>query len=146
MMLFTLMRRAATKLRRNDAGQALVEFALIMPLLMLLLIGIVEFGRGWNLHQVVTDAAREGARKAAVFNPAVTLDTVTNTIKSGIATAGYDPASATITAPGWDGASGEPVTVNVSLPYRFVFFGALMKWTTGESTIDLKSSFTMRNE
>ena len=49
-------------LGRDDGGQALVEFALIMPFLLLFLVGIVEFGRAWNQHQVITDAAREGAR------------------------------------------------------------------------------------
>ncbi len=47
-------------------GQALVEFAMVLPLLLLLLVGLIEFGRAWNLHQVVTDASREGARHAVL--------------------------------------------------------------------------------
>lgn len=51
---------------RDDSGAALVEFALVVPLLLALVMGIVEFGRAWNVHQVITDAAREGARRAVI--------------------------------------------------------------------------------
>ena len=45
---------------RGDEGQALVEFALILPVILLLVVGMLEFARAWNLHQALTDAAREG--------------------------------------------------------------------------------------
>ena len=134
-------------LGRDDRGQALVEFALIMPFLLLFLVGIVEFGRAWNQHQVITDAAREGARKAVVFDASVTVDTVENTIKRALAAAGINPAGATITGQGtWLLDSNQNATVSISLPYRFIFFGALKQWTTGESTVQLRTSVTMRNE
>ena len=133
--------------RRDDRGQALVEFALIMPFLLLFLVGIVEFGRAWNQHQVITDAAREGARKAVVFDAAVTVDTVESTIKQALAAAGINPANATITGQAsWLLESNKNATVSISLPYRFIFFGALKQWTTGESTVQLRTSVTMRNE
>lgn len=134
-------------LGRDDGGQALVEFALIMPFLLLFLVGIVEFGRAWNQHQVITDAAREGARKAVVFDASVTVDTVESTIKRALAAAGINPANATITGQGsWLLDSNQNATVSISLPYRFIFFGALKQWTTGESTVQLRTSVTMRNE
>jgi len=140
--------RLAARYRRAEGGQALVEFALIMPFLLLLLVGIVEFGRGWNLHQVVTDAAREGARKAVIFNSAITVDSVTTTMKAALARAGVDTTRTDIVIdPGvWNAPSGQPTTVSITLPYRLVFFGALKQWTTGQSTVTLRSSFTMRNE
>jgi hypothetical protein len=51
---------------RGDSGQSLVEFALVVPLLLLLVFGIIEFGRVYHAQLVVASAAREGARKAAV--------------------------------------------------------------------------------
>lgn len=51
---------------RRDSGQSLVEWALIIPLIMLVIFGIIEFGRLYNAHLIVTSSAREGARKAAV--------------------------------------------------------------------------------
>ena len=53
-------------LRRNERGTALVEFALIAPLLFLLLFGIIDFGRALNYYNQVTQLAGQGARAAAV--------------------------------------------------------------------------------
>ena len=50
----------------RDQGVAAVEFALILPVLALLLFGVLEFGRVWSQYQVFQGAAREGARCAAV--------------------------------------------------------------------------------
>jgi Flp pilus assembly protein TadG len=58
-----------TKTRRNlrqQRGAVAVEFALIMPVLLLILVGTLEFGRVWSQLQVFQGAAREGARCAAV--------------------------------------------------------------------------------
>ena len=51
---------------KRKPGQNLVEFALVAVLLLALVLGIVEFGRVWMTFQVVTNAAREGARLAAL--------------------------------------------------------------------------------
>ena len=50
----------------REEGVAAVEFALILPVLALLLFGVLEFGRVWSQYQVFQGAAREGARCAAV--------------------------------------------------------------------------------
>jgi Flp pilus assembly protein TadG len=52
--------------RREQRGTALVEFALIAPLLFLLLFGIVDFGRALNYYNQITQLAGQGARAAAV--------------------------------------------------------------------------------
>jgi Flp pilus assembly protein TadG len=141
-----MMTRTLTRFAKRDDGQAVVEFALIMPFLLLFLVGIIEFGRAWNQHQVLTDATREGARKAAVFDPGITDTDIRNSIKSVLASNHMDPDSATITDPGWDGKTGEDVTVTVTYPYRFVFFGAVANWALGSRKILLTSKFIMRNE
>lgn len=51
---------------KDNKGQALVEFALVLPLFLLLVLGIIEFARIFHTHLVVTSAAREAVRKAAV--------------------------------------------------------------------------------
>jgi Flp pilus assembly protein TadG len=136
--------RTLTRFAKRDDGQALVEFALIMPFLLLFIIGIVEFGRAWNEHEVLTDAAREGARKAAVFDPAVTEADVRNTIINRLASANMVADS--IVLDNWDGATNTPATVHLVVRYRFIFFGAVAGWATGDREIFLKSTFTMRNE
>jgi len=60
-------RKAAWK--NNQKGQSLVEFALVLPVFIILLFGIMEFGRLWEISNVLTSAAREGVRVAAVTAP-----------------------------------------------------------------------------
>jgi Flp pilus assembly protein TadG len=52
--------------KSREEGVAAVEFALILPVLALMLFGVLEFGRVWSQYQVFQGAAREGARCAAV--------------------------------------------------------------------------------
>ena len=134
------------RLFQDRSGQAMVEFALVMPVLLILVVGIVEFGRAWNVQQVMTDAAREGARKAAVWDESVVEADVRNTIMRALATSSIDTAAATVTYTGWNGGTNDPVTVSIAVPYRFTFFGPLIGWATGKSNITLATSFTMRNE
>jgi Flp pilus assembly protein TadG len=150
----------STRGRRTniERGQAAVEFALVLPFLLVMLVGIIEFGRAWNEHQVITEAARAAARKAAVYDPSVTRDSVVRTaaatmLASGIDTTGLpsnwidpDGPGASKAEGGWDGDPNTPVTVNIDLPYQFTFFGPLVNWATGQSNITLRTSVTMRNE
>jgi Flp pilus assembly protein TadG len=57
------------KFFKRQQGQSLVEFALIFPIIVIILFGIIEFGRLWETMSVLTSAAREGARVAAVTAP-----------------------------------------------------------------------------
>jgi TadE-like protein len=51
---------------RQESGAELVEAAVVIPILLMLLLGIVTFGRAWNVYQTITRAAREGARQAVL--------------------------------------------------------------------------------
>ena len=58
---------------RREEGQALVEFALAIPFLLLLLTAILQFGSIYNQYEALTDAARSGARELAIeYAPSVT--------------------------------------------------------------------------
>jgi Flp pilus assembly protein TadG len=130
---------------RDEGGQAAVEFALVLPFLLMMLIGIVEFGRAWNQHQVITDAARETARRACLYTDPP-LAEVEKVATDAMAAAGIDWSRATINIDGLNDDSGTLVTVNIDLRYRFTFFAPLVAWATGEEIIHLKTSFSMRNE
>lgn len=54
------------KFFRNEKGQSLVEFALVIPLLLLILMAIIEFGFLFNSYLVISNASREGARLASL--------------------------------------------------------------------------------
>lgn len=55
------------KRRKKHRGQSVVELALILPVLLLIVLGLIEFGRAFFLYTVVSNAAREGARYGIVF-------------------------------------------------------------------------------
>ena len=57
--------------RKNERGQSVIEMALVLPLLLLVVFGITEFGRAWMAMNVLTSAAREGCRLAVVTGPDV---------------------------------------------------------------------------
>lgn len=52
----------------SERGAAAVEFALLVPVLVMLLLGIMEFGRAFNTQTILANAAREGARSMAINN------------------------------------------------------------------------------
>jgi len=60
------MRIRRHKIIKSEKGASAVEFALILPILIILVFGIVEFGIAFNNYITITHAAREGARIAAV--------------------------------------------------------------------------------
>lgn len=53
---------------KSERGAVAVEFAILLPLLLLLVLGIAEFGRAFNAQITLTNAAREGARVMAITN------------------------------------------------------------------------------
>jgi hypothetical protein len=134
------VRRSAWERR----GQALVEFALILPVILLLVVGMLEFARAWNLHQVMTDAAREGARRAVIADTAMNQDSVRAAMWRHLVQFGYDPgyssvmSGSTITPIASFKTRGENITVRLSLPYRF--------WILPGQSITMRTAFTMRNE
>jgi len=71
-------------LTAKTRGQALVELALLLPVLLLLVIGCIEFGRGFFLKNMAINAAREGARTAVVLS---TTDWKTSTIRTAVKSA-----------------------------------------------------------
>jgi Flp pilus assembly protein TadG len=139
---------------RGRKGQALAEFALILPVVFLLIAGIIEFGRGWNIKQAVTDAAREGARWTVIVDASTTTD-ITDRVKQRLTLANIPttdpPTTISITpagffkCPGGVG-SGEEMTVLVTTRYRLGWVGALLSWVGGSNTITIASQATMRNE
>lgn len=134
------------RLRNNVRGQAMVEFAIVLPLLLILLIAVFEFGRAWNVYHAVTDAARLGARSAVVADPVTTQDSVYAIIRRALSRAAIDTNNATISMTGWRTGSGTPASINIQVPYQFVFLKPFMHWSNNEASITLQSTFVMRNE
>jgi Flp pilus assembly protein TadG len=128
-------------------GQALAEFALIMPVLFLLIAGIIEFGRGWNIKQAVTDAAREGARYTVIQDPTITdTSVVAAKIRQRLLLAGINSSTISITPVASFHSTGTAMTVVVATQFNLSWVGALLGWLGANSTITIASTTTMRNE
>lgn len=132
------------RLLRDERGQSLAEFALVLPVLLLIVFGIVEFALAWREYQIVTNVAREGARISVVYDPNVDADSVRRAVENMLNGAGLNASKATITV-GMCAAyscEGLPDTVKVEYPYDFPVLGNL----AGFGAITLSSTTVMRHE
>lgn len=123
------------KLRR-EKGQSLVEFALVVPLLLLLVIGIAEFGRAWMTRNILVGAAREAVRIAAVTgNWGAAAARADNVLASaGIAGANVSHDD--------DGVAYGTYSVTVTYDFPVVIAGFI----PGLDNITLATTTTMRKE
>lgn len=124
-------------MRRNDRkGTAVVEFAMVVPLFALMLVGMLEIGRNVQVHQIASNAAREGARLAATDDSndtKVRTAVMTYLEQAGIAgwsspevPRPFTDAVVTIYPPNIDKLdAGTPVTVTVELDWTKV------RWVPG---------------
>ncbi len=107
---------------RNERGQTMVELALVLPILVVLVLAIAQFGVGFNNYVTLTDAARAAARKGAVSRQAG---------QSGACQAAGYAAGADLKNPGTDfvltcsssWSQGSDVTVTASYPYSISLLG-----------------------
>lgn len=140
------MTRRPGRIRRSERGQALVEFALVTPVLLLLILGLVEFARAWNTQQVLTDAARETLRRSVVANPGFTYEEMLDLVDRSLLRASLDPERAQVTVEGWKTGTGTPARIRIDYRYEFGVFAPLVGWATGDRSLALSTSFVMRNE
>jgi Flp pilus assembly protein TadG len=107
--------------RLNEHGAVAAEFALLLPVLLIILFGIIEFGMIMYGREVVTNASREGARAGIVMRiPAVTAAEITTVATSYLTGTGVSPAQVTITVPAFGGGTGTPVTVTATYDYPWL--------------------------
>lgn len=137
---------------RRDSGQALVELALALPLLLLILVGIFEFARAYSIKQSLVNAAREGARTAVLPNIS-TEDTIKTVVNVYLSANNISPDTIIIrgAADTKDiGAivTGEDVTVTVIDRYDFILLGPVISLFGGtfRDGVNLGSRATMRKE
>jgi len=139
-----------TNLRKNERGAALIEAAITIPIILLIAVGIFEFGRAYQTWQVLTNAAREGARQAILMDKtdADVQSTVQNYMKAG-GLPKFATASVTIernVALGTNTAS----RITVNYPFQFMVLNGVAKLVKKGSTagqpLTMQSVALMRNE
>lgn len=116
---------------RSESGAVAVELALVLPLLVLLVFGIIEFGRGYDAKISLNAAVREGAR-------ALALGTGSATSATEAAAPMLDADDITVTTSASPCTPGQPVTVTATYPFTYSvpFFD--------DGTVTLTSTAVMR--
>jgi Flp pilus assembly protein TadG len=157
----------------SEKGAELVEFAIILPLLLVLFAGIWEFGAVYRTYQALTNGAREGARLAVLPQGINQTEAVRRRVKnylsksnlqtsfiSDTANDSYlvidNPANnsagttVTVTLPGGGTTLVTVTRVSIAYPYNFVIFGPVMKLllpgSSTSGTITLRTTVTMENQ
>lgn len=100
----------------GDRGVAAVEFALLLPLLLLIIFGLVDFGRALNAQITLTQAAREGARVAALGGATSQVQS-----RATLAADPLSPVTVTVLAPCLTNYGSEGYDAQVQTSYSFSF-------------------------
>jgi Flp pilus assembly protein TadG len=128
---------------QGQAGQSLAEFALILPLLLLLLVGTIDLGLGFKTYIGLTNVAREGARWVSIQPNDLNCVTARTRIADEAGRIGLDASSSytvTFSSGTCSYSAGEQVTVTVEHEYELIS-GSLIGLS--KDSILLRASVTM---
>lgn len=139
---------------RDQRGVELVEFALTLPLLLVLVFALMDFGILLQRYQVVTNAAREGARLASMASLGYNNTDVTNRVNSYLSAGGVPSpattATTTVTNASFTRSDGTAVpltTVTVTYTYPMTVFSRFIRLIGGSSgPMTLRGVASMRVE
>lgn len=125
---------------RRARAAAIVEFAVVLPLLLTILFGIIEYGWVFMVRQTLQSAAREGCRLAVLQTSVEPYANVTSRVQQSMAPTGLTTYQITMT----HATAGNPVeTIEVSVPYDDV---SLMGGFFGTHSYNLAGTCSMRKE
>jgi Flp pilus assembly protein TadG len=125
---------------KSERGQTIVEFAFIAPMLIVLVLGVVQFGVTFNHYLTVTDAARVAARDAASGRFSnITVAAVEQSARNAASDLDQAQLQVVTVNPSWNVPQSD-VKVTVSYPYSIDLLG----WVVASG--DLKSTITERVE
>ena len=136
-------KQAFGKMRKTN-GSAVLEMALVLPLLIMLILGVVEFGRVLMVKQVIINAAREGARDGAIrLDDSGALSTALSVSQNYLTSSGVniDPAVVNSSFVTTGGSSAIQVTI------AYDYSSSLTDWIPGiPQILTLQAAVTMRRE
>ncbi|MDP3920550.1 MAG: TadE/TadG family type IV pilus assembly protein [Candidatus Omnitrophota bacterium] len=140
----TKTKTEAVKAKKSERGSVVLEAALMLPIIFVLLLGILEFGRVLMIQQALTNAAREGARQGAVYMDDTEALTVAGDVASDYLTrTGVNLSMVTVTPIFEDINGSEAVQVSINYDYT----SGLAVWIPGMNNhLDLNSRVVMRRE
>lgn len=166
--MMRLVGRILRRLRRGEHGQSLVEFALLIPVMLIFVVAVIDFGKALFTYQVITNAAREGARRAALADTEITDSVIRAAIIESLdpvvdedqvqweTLTGDGDCPSTSSTDGYvlvcgTGWSGSPeldpdAMVRIQMDYQPILMGNFLHWTPGDYSIPLKTKMVYRNE
>ena len=123
------IKRPKRLLRRGEKGQSLAEFVLVLPIFLILVFAIIDFGLGFHAWLTVTNSAREGARLGAVrapasgacdytFPPGFKADNISCRVYQTASS--LDKSKLTVSSTGAQGTPGTSVVVQVDYDYDLI--------------------------
>lgn len=140
----------------KDSGAELLEAAFVIPVMLMLLVGIITFGRAWNVYQTITRAAREGARELVLTSCALcgstsytASDVQTGFVNPALTAANLHPSrvSGYTTKYVWmDPNDSPPYICGVQISFTYPYTLSLPFTSINLSTIDLSTTVQMRME
>lgn len=104
--------------RRTDSGAAAVEFALVVPILLALILGMIFFGRAYQVQSSLSMAAREGVRVMALDPDHVATDAENVAVTAAYNLGVPETVTASATA-----CSGDPERTTMTVSHTFSFLG-----------------------
>ncbi len=137
---------------RNQRGAALLETAITLPLVLLVCVSIFEFGRAYQTWQVLTNAAREGARVAVLSESTdAQVKSAVKAYMQGGQLPSFDTANVAVERTVPFATSNTASRVTISYPFKFTVLNPVMRLvksgsTTGQGTTTMVSVALMRNE
>ena len=133
-------------LLNTQRGSVAVEFALILPILAVLLFGIVDFGRMLWFKEVLVSATRDGARMGTLYSSGNTEAIIQGRVQTALVNGGMAPTNLIVTAAGNPETmiTGQPVTVISQVDWNYLVIDKLLP--NGWAGTQLQAAVTMLHE
>jgi Flp pilus assembly protein TadG len=136
--MLAILKRITRRTGKGERGQSLVEFTLVLPIFLLVLFAIIDFGMAFHAWIAVTNSAREGARVGSVRAPAVDIEQrVRDTADT------LDQNDLTVTVTNAQGDPGESVVVHVSYTYSLITPLANILGMVSVGTVNIDDGLTL---
>lgn len=136
-----LCQRSRSRIAEKRRGTVVVELAIVAPILVVIFLGMVEVSRGIMVQQIITNAAREGAREAIMEG--ATISDVQTSVTEYLANSTISGATVSVTPDPTVVVARQGITVTVNIPYANVMWLSAGYFGSGDI---LSASCTMRCE
>jgi Flp pilus assembly protein TadG len=127
----------------GQRGTALIEFALVLPILIVLTFMVVDFGRAFFVKNLLDQASREGARRLAVGTDNASAISITKFVASA---SGLDSSRVTVTALNPDPSGPNQVRITATTTFNWLYPGLLSYLGLARSNPTLTGTCAMRRE